>query len=531
MRKEVSYNNKLTKRVLIYVLLCSSMLSLVSTAVQLYIDYNKDISSLDVRFDNIKNSYLQSISTSLWDFNEPLVKQQIKGIVDLPNIRYVKITTTFGKEYEFGIPVVKVAKSEEYPIFYEDNDIGVLLIQADYKDIEDELIRKAGFIVTSEFIKIFLVAFLIVFIVHWLITRHLFLITSYSQNLTLDNLDEPLSLNNRPLKKDELDILVDAINDMRSKIKDDVVKLEKAEDALLQLNGELEVKVYDRTAKLAESNNQLQASLDDLTVAKDQLVQSEKMASLGQLVAGVAHEVNTPLGICVTSISALKEKVNDLINLIESGNLTKSQLMSTLNLLIEYQQIVERSLDKAVNLIRGFKSVAVEQHTDPEININLSQHINDIVNTVKTLFKRKNYNITIDLDDSLELVTFPSAWNQILTNFLMNSHIHGFEDRDGGNIALTFIEEDGMLKFTYSDNGKGLHGDVKNKIFDPFVTTKRGQGGTGLGMNIVFNLVDAKLGGKVRHVDTEEGCTFEVIVPITHKKVVNRVPKVDVIED
>jgi signal transduction histidine kinase len=491
---------------------------LASTAVQIYIDYNNDLSSLDERFNNIKTSYLQSISTSLWDFNEPLVKQQIKGIVELPDIRYVKITTTFGKEYEFGSPVEKVAKSEEFKIFYEDNDIGVLLIQADYKDIEEDLVKTAGYIVTSEFIKIFIVALLIVFIVHWLITRHLFLITTYSKNLSVDNLDESLALKNRTGKKDELDILVDAINDMRSKIKDDVVKLEQAEDALLQMNGELEVKVYDRTSKLAESNDQLQASLDNLTLAKDQLVQSEKMASLGQLVAGVAHEVNTPLGICVTSISALKEKVNDLIALIESGNLTKSQLMSTLMLLVEYQQIIERSLDKAVNLIRGFKSVAVEQHTDPEININLSQHVNDIVNTVKTLFKRKKYNITIDLDEDLEMVTFPSAWNQILTNFLMNSHIHGFEETDGGNIDLSFKEENDSLVFMYSDNGKGLHGDIKNKIFDPFVTTKRGQGGTGLGMNIVFNLVDAKLGGKVRHVESDEGCIFEVIVPIVRKK-------------
>jgi len=524
-------NNKLTNRVLIYVLLCSSLLSVISTGVQLYIDYNKELSSLDTRFNNIKNSYLQSISTSLWDFNEPLVNQQIKGIVDLPNIRYVKITTTFGKEYEFGAPVAYVSKREEYPIVYEDNDIGILLIQADYKDIEEQLIQKAGYILTAEFIKIFIVAFLVVFIIHWLITRHLFLITSYSQNLTLDNLNHSLLLKNRPSKKDELDFLVDAINEMTTKINDDVEKLEKAEDALLQLNGELEVKVYDRTSMLEKSNEQLQSSLDDLTIAKDQLVQSEKMASLGQLVAGVAHEVNTPLGICVTSISALKEKVNDLINLIESGNLTKSKLMSTLNLLIEYQQIVERSLDKAVNLIRGFKSVAVEQHTDPEININLSQHINDVVNTVKTLFKRKKYNITIDLDDSLELVTFPSAWNQILTNFLMNSHIHGFEGRDGGNIALNFEEVGEMLIFTYSDNGKGLHQDVKHRIFDPFVTTKRGQGGTGLGMNIVFNLVDAKLGGKVEYIETEEGCAFKITVPIIRKKIRIRTAKAGVIQN
>ena len=301
---------------------------------------------------------------------------------------------------------------------------------------------------------------------------------------------------------------------MRVQIKSDIIKLEQAEDALLKLNGELEVKVYDRTAKLEESNVQLKQSLDDLTLAKDQLVQSEKMASLGQLVAGVAHEVNTPLGICVTSITALKEKVDSLKQAVEAQELTKTQLSDTLELLLEYQQIIERSLDKSVELIRGFKSVAVEQHTDPELKINLSQHVNDVVNTVKTMFKRKNYQIHVELDEEFSFVTFPSAWNQILTNFLMNSHIHGFEGRDSGEIDIKFTESNGYLTLMYTDNGRGISPDVKNKIFDPFVTTKRGQGGSGLGLNIVFNLVHTKLGGTITCPDTEAGTCFKVKVPV-----------------
>ena len=273
--------------------------------------------------------------------------------------------------------------------------------------------------------------------------------------------------------------------------------------------------VYDRTQKLAESNNQLQKSLDDLTFAKDSLVQSEKMASLGQLVAGVAHEVNTPLGICVTSITALKEKLNELMQSIDEQKLTKSQLTKTLNLFNEYQQIIERSLNKSVELIRGFKSVAVEQHTDPELSINISQHVNDVVNTVKTLFKRKKYNIKLDVDKELNLVTYPSAWNQIITNFLMNSHIHGFDGIDEGEISIAFVYSNGYLTLNYSDNGRGISDELKSKIFDPFVTTKRGQGGSGLGLNIVFNLVSSKLNGSIRCLDSKEGCAFQVKVPIS----------------
>lgn len=509
------YDNRLSRRVLGYILLCSVFLSLVSTGIQLYSDYKDSLQRLDQRFNNIETSYIPSMATSLWDFNKSLMEQQIKGIADLPDIVYVKVITDLGSTYVVGDENNTVQQLfRQYPINYGDNEIGVLEVYANYEDIYQRLWQKAGFIITSETIKIFIVTFVIILVVHWLVTRHIYRITNYAQQLATDSLDISLTLDNRRKEKDELDMLVDAINTMRLRIKQDIVSLEEAENALLSLNGELEVKVFDRTAKLQESNAQLQQSLDDLTLAKDQLVQSEKMASLGQLVAGVAHEVNTPLGICVTSITALKEKVDTLKKAVEDQELTKSQLSDTLDLLSEYQQIIERSLNKSVELIRGFKSVAVEQHTDPELKINLAQHVNDVVNTVKTMFKRKKYHINIELDEQFEFVTFPSAWNQILTNFLMNSHIHGFEGRDDGDISIKFTENNGYLTLLYQDNGHGISADVKKTIFDPFVTTKRGQGGSGLGLNIVFNLVHSKLGGTITCPDVATGCCFKVKVPV-----------------
>jgi signal transduction histidine kinase len=509
-----TFNNKLSRRVFVYIFLCSAFLSVCSTIIQLYVDFEDGVSALDERFNNVELSFNQSISTSLWDFNEPLVEQQIGGIQRLPDIRHVKITTSFGKIYEVGKVIANPEKVEHYPIEFENNTIGTMVISADYRDIYQDLKQKAGFIIISEFIKIFMVAFSTFFIVHWLITKHLYRITLYSKALNGQNLDEPLTLLNRKRETDELDELVDAINGMRLSLKNDIFKLEDAENALINLNADLEIKVYERTAKLAESNQQLQQSLNELTLAKDQLVQSEKMASLGQLVAGVAHEVNTPLGICVTSVSALKEKIAELNHALIEEQLTRKQLTSILNLFVEYEQIIERSLNKAVDLIRGFKSVAVEQHTDPKININLAQHVNDVVNTVKTLFKQKNYTIKISVDPGLNLVTFPSAWNQILTNFLTNSHLHGFEDRTDGEISIDFQANDESLVLVYQDDGKGIDIDVKDKIFDPFVTTKRGLGGSGLGMNIVYNLVNTKLGGTIKVLETERGCCFVVKVPL-----------------
>lgn len=518
MKKIMRINDKLTKRLLLYILLCSICVSIGSTIVQLYSSFKYDITLLEQRFDNIERSYIPSIASSLWDFNKPLVAQQIQGIAELPDIGFVKVENDFDYKQQFGNEAIDAKMFVEFPIAYEGKSVGKLHVYADYQDIYSRLWQQAGFILTAEFVKIFIVAFFIIIIVDKLITSHLFQITRYAQQLATYNLDEKLELSNRPAVEDELDYLVNAINNMRVKLKNEIMKLEDAENALLALNGELEVKVHDRTAKVEESNKQLQQSLDDLTLAKDRLVQSEKMASLGQLVAGVAHEVNTPLGICVTSISALKEKVDSLKSAIDSQELTKSYLTDTLNLLTEYEQIITRSLSKSVDLIRSFKSVAVEQHTDPEVNINLHQHVYDVVKTVRTLFKFKKYHIHIDVDKEFNLVTYPSAWNQILTNFLLNSHLHGFEDRLEGEISIVFTHSEDYLTLAYCDNGKGIAEDVKKRIFDPFVTTKRGQGGSGLGLNIVFNLVNAKLGGTICSLDTEQGVYFKVKVPLVRAK-------------
>ena len=201
MDNTVSFNNKLSRRILIYILLCSSILSVASTIIQLYVSYQADISDLNQQFDNIESSYIQSISTSLWDFNEPLVQQQIQGIVKLPNIRFVKITTGFGKVYQYGDENIEAKKVVEYPIKYGENDIGTLEILADYEDINTNIKQQAGFIVLSEFVKTFIVAFFIMFIVHWLVTRHIYTITHYSKNVKGDNLDTPLELQGRPTSK------------------------------------------------------------------------------------------------------------------------------------------------------------------------------------------------------------------------------------------------------------------------------------------------------------------------------------------
>jgi signal transduction histidine kinase len=306
----------------------------------------------------------------------------------------------------------------------------------------------------------------------------------------------------------------------------------------------LEQAVSERTLQLRQSNDQLQdslcnmkytqarleereqqtvlaqlatqRSLDELILAKDSLVQAEKMASLGQLVAGVAHEVNTPIGICITANSAIKEETIALSKAIESKALSKSQLANTLALQTKYQEIIDGSLNKAADLIQSFRAVAVEKNTDLMLDINLSAHLNEVIDMIKIMFREKNYHIELNLDDKLRLRTYPGAWHQIFTNLLMNSHIHGFDGCQDGNIIIDITTCDEHLNINYQDDGIGIEQDIKARIFDPFVTTKRGQGNSGLGLHIVFNLVSVKLNGTITCLKnkSDSGCHFRMKVPL-----------------
>lgn len=514
MKKVIVQHNKLALRVLLYVLLCSSFLSITAASLQLYNDYRDQVNLLEQRLNSVENSYLDAISSSLWNFNDGLIHKQINGIASLSDIVYVEIHTEFNEHFSAGNKQSVIEQERKYPITYQDMPVGELIVYANYQNIYQRIEQRAWLILGSEFFKVFGVAFLVMLIVHLVITRHLYRITRYSRTLKGSNLNQPLMLAGRGDKNDELDSLVAAINEMRLRLQAELTKLKTAEDELLKFSSKLEIIVFERTQALEESNRQLQQSLSDLTFAKDQLVQSEKMASLGQLVAGVSHEVNTPLGICITSISAIQDKVNDIRFDIQSEQLTKSKLDANLLILDEYQVIIESNLIKAVKLLRSFKSVAVDQHNDPELKINLALHIKDVVSTVKTLFKAKNYQVVFDIPDDIYITTFPSAWNQILTNLLMNSHLHGFDGRFEGVIELHVHIENKKVVFVYKDDGYGIAKELEKNIFDPFVTSKRGQGGCGLGLNIIYNLVHSKLLGRIDNVPCEHGVEFRIEVPL-----------------
>lgn len=499
-------NSVLAKKIVIYILICSSCLTLIATGGQLYNEYRYDVDLLKKRFDIITTSHLDSLAANLWDFQDPIVEQQLLGIVNLPDVNLARITTPQGKNYQVGDYFPGQVESKEIPIDYQGNTIGILYVEMNYQEIHQQLLQKTGVILITQFIKTLIIASIIIAIIHYLITRHLSRIASFSRALTMKNLDRPLILPGKIPQTDELDNLVMAINDMRQTLIEDNSRRREAELAVQRLNLELEDKVRQRT-------RQLEDSIEELHLTRENFIQAEKMAALGQLVAGVSHEINTPLGICITANSSLQDDAKKLATAFEDGTLSKSKLQSFLEKQNDSLGIVQRSLLRADELVASFKSVAVNQGHDTALPQQMKELFNDIISAVSTLFKHQDYRIKLSVPDELVLVTYAGAWHQILTNFLMNSHIHGFEGKQQGNINISLMADDQQITFQYQDDGCGIPESMLNKVFEPFVTSKRGKGSSGLGLNIVYNLVHSQLGGSVKVINQAQGCGFKIRIP------------------
>lgn len=277
----------------------------------------------------------------------------------------------------------------------------------------------------------------------------------------------------------------------------DITEFKNHELALEALNHELESRVEQRTQALDESNKELQKSLHELEQAQDQLVHAEKMAALGGLVAGVAHEINTPLGIGVTAASYLEQETRRLGVELEEKRLTAESLHRFRQSALESCQLILRNLMRADKLVKSFKQVAVDQSSEQRRRIDLAGYIAEIMSSLHPSLKRTQHVVDIQVPEGLELETYPGALYQIVVNFVMNSLLHAFPNRNDGHITISAQRIGEQVVLRYRDDGVGMSDEVRRKIFEPFFTTRRGEGGSGLGMHIVWNLATQALKGSI----------------------------------
>jgi signal transduction histidine kinase len=285
----------------------------------------------------------------------------------------------------------------------------------------------------------------------------------------------------------------------------------QADDALRTAHANLET----GNAALQEKNRELEMTLMHLGMAQSELVRQEKLASLGALVAGIAHEINTPLGICTTAVSLLTEETRRLKLSFSEEQLAEPLLKAFFDSSDELLTVLNGNTQRAAGLIRSFKQVAVDQSSDQVRDIALAEYIDDTLRSLRPKFKRTKHTISVECDPDLRLRSIPGALSQVITNLVINSITHAFERTEEGHMRIVVKGDEHTVTIDYEDDGMGMPPMALRRLFEPFYTTKRGQGGSGLGANIVYNLVTAKLGGTIS-VDSKpgKGLQYHIRLPV-----------------
>jgi len=307
-----------------------------------------------------------------------------------------------------------------------------------------------------------------------------------------------------------------------SQLENEVLQRHKAEQEIRLFNEELEQRVNQRTQELTQSNDELNLTLEELKQTQSQLLENEKMASLGGLVAGVAHEVNTPIGIVLTSISFMKERCVDIIDALAQQSLTAKQLTLFTKELEQGFSLSLNNIKRAVELIESFKLIAVDSVVDDARELNLHHYLQDILRSLQPKTKHSNIKIELNCPENIVIFSYPGAIAQVTNNLVINSLLHAFEPGQIGKITIAAQQQKNSITLLYSDDGCSLDDESKAHLFEPFYTTKRGEGGSGLGAHIVYNLVTQRLKGSIELITEQaKGKSFKVVIPADSHNVID----------
>lgn len=293
-----------------------------------------------------------------------------------------------------------------------------------------------------------------------------------------------------------------------------MLKMEMQQRELLDQQAKLQAENTRRSMTektLLETNRELKSSIIELKKAQERLLDAEKMAVLGNMSAEVTHEINTPIGVSITSTSYLADLLTKLKLDIEDNKLSKRVLNDFTEHSEQGLNLVLNNLERASELVSSYKQVAADQISEKIRQVNLAKYIDEIIHSLQPKLKKTNHSIKVDCPNDAEIYCHAGAISQIFTNLIINSVIHGFKDINNGEITILVKINGEQVHIIYQDNGHGVSDEQLIHLFDPFYTTAGNRGGTGLGTHIVHNLVHDTLNGSVSASSTlEKGLTYDI---------------------
>lgn len=318
-----------------------------------------------------------------------------------------------------------------------------------------------------------------------------------------DGTERWLSANATPLSQPGQDALYGAVTSLTD-VTDHVLAQERARHSQMELE-----------RKVAQRTQHLQDALARLQLLQVELVEAQKLASLGSMVAGISHELNTPIGVAVTCASSLRDLMAHTSKMVASGAVSRSSMQHSITTAQEMADLVLKSAEKAAALITSFKRVAVDDVSEQRRSFELAGLVDDLLLTLKHILKECRWSLETDVEPGLVFDSFPGPLDQVLTNLIQNAQSHAFGSHSQGRLRIEARRVRESAEIVLRDDGVGMPADVVQRVFEPFFTTRLGQGGSGLGLSIVRTLVTKKLGGTIR-VDSEPGVgtTFTLLIPL-----------------
>lgn len=524
-RNRLAY--KLTRNVIVACVVLGFLLNIAQLSVDYINEKEESISFIDQVFSSIENA----ATLAAYNYDEKAAEEVIKGLLQYESIVQGNISSDTGETLAASRKATIRGEGESGSWLYTFRDfehslytqqgssllkVGKLRVVVDESVFKRDFIRRAVVTLVAGLLRNTLLALLLVFVIHWTLVKRLVVVKQQLERVNPDNPGRS-SLTTQTIESmaDELDQVVVTVNNLMRSIARQINIRQHAEAEVRQLNDTLAEKVKARTQELESANGELRSTLEELRTTQRNLIESEKLASLGSMVAGVAHEINTPIGVGITASSSLTDEVSRFSGLYNDQKMKRSDLDQFLRSTQELSEIILNNLRRSGELVKSFKRVAADQTCERCCPFNVYERIEEVFITLKPELKKTTHNLEVLGARDVVLCNYPGAFAQVLTILVMNSLMHAYENKTGGQMQLSYeLQSSGELEVVFTDDGCGIEASFCERIFEPFVTTKRGRGGTGLGLHILYNTVTQMLKGSVRcSSELGVGTRFVLTIP------------------
>ncbi|MBC3892576.1 HAMP domain-containing protein [Undibacterium sp. LX40W] len=456
------------------------------------------------------------LSEPVWQITPEIAKSSSEVVYSDPRASEIRVITLPDRKVFITVDERKATqkaskRSLTRQITHGDQVIGeVELTLADdimQSEIEGNFTRALAITGISFVLSIFC----ILMVLHWRLVKPIKLLIEKSDLLANGELNEAISFD----RKDEIGHLALSLEATRQALQRSFNELEVKNQQLLEYSGTLESKVRLRTQELESANHHLEAALASVNSAQNELARIERMAALGSMVAGVAHELNTPLGNCLLVASTLSDETRQIEKSMNEGTMRRSDLSHYVAAANESSKLLMRGLQQAAQLVGDFKQVAVDQSSAQRRKFSLLVVFQELAALLHSSLRKTPFTLELDIPDSIELDSYPGPLGQVFSNLVNNAVVHGLDGYAQGYMRCLARKQGDHVLIVFEDSGKGIPPAIIKRIFEPFFTTKFGKGGSGLGLSITFNIITNVLGGEIRVTsEPNQGARFEISLPL-----------------